>query len=305
MKMFTALIAGLAMLFTAQAYAGVIESLPAETKLVAKVDFQTLKDSEIYRSIHEKHAAKILQGEAFLLQAAGLDINSVKAVWLAGVEQNRGIIIIEGDFNAVNISAAIGANKENEILGRTDCLFSARCPDKKQNGKKNLVMLVDAKTAVVGNPDLAEEFLKNFKSGKSLLAADKLASLSDCFNGGKYLIKASLLGFKPEDVVKNPILANVAAAELCINAVDGLSADAKLLMKGEENVIAVEQILNGFITIIKANPKADEKNKEVRDEFLNNLSIVRNGPELLASTKISNSVIDKVINARGQEQENE
>ncbi len=55
--------------------------------------------------------------------------------------------------------------------------------------------------------------------------------------------------------------------------------------------MALEQILNGFVTIIKANPRADEKNKELRDEFLNNLSIARNGTELTASTKIRGDII--------------
>ncbi len=293
MKMLTALIAGIAVLFSVQSYAGIIESLPAETRLVAKADMQALKGSDLYKSVREKFASKFLNGEAMLLQASGLDFNKVKTLWLAAIEENKGVFVIEGDFNANDISAAVSANRENEIVTRTGSLFAAMCPDKRQN-KKNLAILIDRNTAVVGDPIVAEEFLKYYTSGKGGMAPEKISSLNACFSGS-YIIKASLLGFKPDDLVKNPFLANVTAAEICISFTNGLTADAKLLMKGEENVMAVEQIIKGFVSIAKANPNADEKSKEIRDEFFNNLSINRNGLELTASTKIAGDTIDRLI----------
>lgn|GEM_PF-5045320 len=298
MKLFTALIAGIAVMFSVQTYAGVLESIPAETKIVAKLDMNVLRDSDVYKALRGKFVDKFMDGEAKLLQGAGLDLNKLKSVWLAAVEDKKGVIVIEGEFDPIEISAAIGNNKENEVLNRKDCLFAALCPDNNQQGKKNLAVLIDEKTAVVGDQELAEAFLKNFKTGKGGIPAEKAIELTETFSG-KYLLKGVLLGFKKEDLTDKPFLATVSNAELTVGFDQGLSANAKVTVKDEANATAIEQMLNGFIALAKMNPNQEEKNNPVREEVLKNIQLNRKGVEITANTRIGDELINQLINMAG------
>ena len=125
----------------------IISKLPASTKVVAKLNLDRLRNSLFYANLEKQNLDKILQAQDKMTANIGIDPSTITSVWFAGVKQKEGMIILQGQFDAAAIRAAVSDKAECQIIERDDCELAVYSK-KKNNPEKNLSVLLDQNTII-------------------------------------------------------------------------------------------------------------------------------------------------------------
>lgn len=288
-KLFISLAAFFSIFMTAAAFE-VASYFPPETKLIAKLDLEKLRANKFSTRIKEKHQDKIQVFEDKFLNGTGIDIQNIKTIWLAGVEQGNGILIFEGSFDRSAISEAVSRKPENQAIEKNGCMFAVMCPGMKDKTKKNLAALIDESIIVVGKPDLADKFIENYSGKTAGLDENTIKIFSE-----PKVFKAVLLSISQEMIQKKPFMADVQSGSFEMDLDDHALLNLQINTSNKEQAEAVKQILDGMVKLNKTNKASDEKRVLLKNDFLNNLEIDCTGNSVIAQSSINGQTLDKII----------
>ncbi len=270
--------------------AGIMESFPAETTGVARLDIRKLRENPLFKTFKEMNYDKHLIASEVMAGETGLDIDSIGRIWLGWVEKGRGVVALEGDFDVKRISQTIGARKDCAAVKIPGCQFAAMVPAKGVPGQQNLAAVIDGRTIAVGEAVLTNEFVRSFSSGKPAqdLASKKLLS------GGK-IFEAAIFEVPKELLKEKKFLENVVSGTFDIDLQKDADMNMSLTLSSPEQAEGVQQMLQGLISLQKMSKRQNMPANPLQEEFLRSLVIKSQGSSIVANAKISGGSLLKAM----------
>jgi len=269
------------------------DKLPAKVKIIAKLDLAKLRNSQFFSKIETRHAERIQLFRDRLGMAAGVDPESVKTVWLAGIKKGEGMLVLQGDFDSNRISDAVSGKAEVELVERAGCDLAMFCPDQRKGGK-NLVVILDEHTMAVGKRDCVDAFIASYQGKGESLAPTEAEKVRNAL-GKDAVFQGVLIQMPAGAAEKKPMLAGIEGAQVLINVAEDLIFDLNIKLVNEEQAIAMQQIVTGIVALHQLNKAGDEKCQLARENALANLDIKQEGSKVNVVTKIDADILNQMI----------
>lgn len=270
-----------------------ISKLPATTKVVAKLNLDRLRNSQLYANLEKQNLAKIEEAQDKIIGKIGIDPKTISAIWLAGVKKKEGMIILKGQFDPAIIKAAVTENPDCQIIERKDCELAVYCKNK-NNPDKNLAVILDLNTLAIGEPAFVDLFISNYKGKNSVLSADKIARTVTSLDKN-VLFQGILLETPDNNNPKNQLASSVLGGSATLDVTDKITCSADITMKNEDSARAATQILFGLLAMYEMNQPQTDKGEIVKESILSNLNIQQNGNAVNIKGGIGTQAIEQLI----------
>jgi hypothetical protein len=273
----------------------VLSALPGDTKLVARIDLNQLRENKFYQQIEDANLDKYEQFQQMMVMLSGIDIEQIEKAWIAGKEKEQGLVVLEGKFDPARITAAVSMHQQIEQVKLDNCPLAVKLPDQKRPGEYNLAALLNNSVLVVGRPEYLKEFVKIYGTAKQKgLDKEKLEKARGFFEN-KAVCRAFLLDL-PKEMRQNFVFANVKSGEGILTLGDDLCVELKLITGNVKEAAAYVKLLESLIVLRKDNNRWIDK--PGAKQLFDNLKIENQGQVVLLSSKISAALIEKMINSR-------
>ncbi len=274
----------------------VIEKIPSETRFFARFDLKTLRQNSFYMKLQDQNKEQLNFFSAIFALMSGINIDDINLVYLLAKGQDDGFILLDGNFHIDRIKQIVSMNKTNQVLNLENVIFAAEIPDNKNHDKKNLAVIIDNNTILIGNHDRVVEFI-NVINGKGTLMDEKRINVLKEEYLEPAIFHLSVIEL-PSEMLENQVLKNFSAAELKADLNDGLLINIKIFMIDSQIAKATEQIINGVVVYLKRvelQEIMDETAKILKNEILETITAQSNGDEVLLKTKIKENALERII----------
>lgn len=288
------LIVGLFCSVAASVTAGdLLPKLPGNTKIVARLDLDRLRNSKVYSTIEKDNLEKLEKAQTDIASAIGIDVTSVASAWLVGVKKGQGMIVLEGEFDPVSVKEVLSLNPQMKVVERDDVDFAVYVPDKKKN-TENLAVILDKSVLAIGNPAFVDTFISAYKGKGKGLSADKLKMASSSL-GKKVLFQGILLESPETEQGNNPILAAIQGGNATLDVTDKVTCSANITCDTEKNAMKMTQMLYGLLALYEMKQAQSYKGEIAKESILKNLKITPKGNTISISGGLGPAVVEQLI----------
>ncbi len=293
-------LAALAMAWNAAAadLTDAVAAMPKETKAIIHVNLEKARQTPAVVKIRELFAVERLRMVDKIQAKTGIDIEKIKEVWIAGESKRKGLVILKGEFDAdaMRQAAALIGEEKVEVVSRDGVAFAAVVNTPRHGGGPKLGVLVDESTLVAGDQAAVEEYLSAGKGEGEGLASEAAGTAGSFFNDAS-IVQGMLLSMPQDAVRKNPMLASVKGGTLVVDMDKEFKSSLELLVGTEEQAVALEQIINGFVGFGKLAAPADPAKRAMHENFYKNLSITREGTKVTVGMLVAEADLSQMIDS--------
>lgn len=225
--------------------ADITRGFARNTKIVARLDAENLRKQPLFIHAMDQKAGGLVNFTTQIRQWTGLDLDTVKAIWLTVEGEDRAAAILEGEFNADLIADAVYRIDTAQPVQREGVPFAVMLPDDKKPGQFNLAAILDDKTLIIGQPEVADAYIACFTGMEKGLGPDDLAKLGG-LKQTDAMLHAVVLGFEEKEIRKNPWMRAITGGELMANLDKELAVNAYIGVANPDMVEPVCRTICGF-----------------------------------------------------------
>ena len=216
-----------------------------DTQAVIRVDAQQLRKQPLFVQAMDQKAGGLVNFTAQIRQWTGIDLDTVKNIWVAVEGKDMAVFILEGTFNADLIADAVYRIDTAQPVQREGVPFSVMLPDDKKPGQFNFAAILDDNTMVFGNPEVADAYIACFTGVEKGLPPEQKAKLA-AMTDSEAMVHAVLLAFDDAELEKNPWMAAITGGELMANLDKDLAVNAYVSVSNPNMVEPVCRTICGL-----------------------------------------------------------
>lgn len=217
-----------------------------QVNLVAHVNLEKARASELWRAAESKLSEKIARARDGLRGKTGVSPEDVRDAWLFGFKRHSGAVALKGSFDcsAIRQAASDAGLKDLSLPG---CLLAVQF----EGRQGNLMMgaLADSETLVLGDVSSVELALQSLRAGGLLPSLERMLG-----GGSGEAVEARLISMPEEARRINPMASSVKSARGQIRLESGVEVRIDVDAQSPESALAMEQILQGLVALAKASP---------------------------------------------------
>ena len=135
------------------------KTIPADAKIVLRMDVAGMRLSELGADLLTLHDARLREIKLFATQYAGLDLDLIGRAWVLSAKPDTGVVVFEGSFDAAQVRAKFGLLPNVTELKRDGCAYVARFKDDKKD-RMQLGAIIDGHTLALGDEPSMEHYLE-------------------------------------------------------------------------------------------------------------------------------------------------
>jgi len=217
-----------------------------DTLAVLRIDTKQLMDQTLYL---EFLAAKAGGGQTFpekVLQATGIDLNTVSEVWIGLRGRQQLVVVLKGSFDPATVEARVRNIETIQVLPTPGVALAVIINQKNNPERSNEAVLLDKETLVFGKPQLVDGFLTALLGDGPGLSAAQAAQVA-ALHESKALLAATILGLPPGMEQQKPWVAlfTSAAGQATLGKQD-VVIDVALGLAKPEMIEPATKLIEGF-----------------------------------------------------------
>lgn len=273
----------------------VLKSLPIRTSLVAKFNLDEIKKIKFIKDyLADTNNIKVAELRSAIKGYTGLDIMSVKELWIATGTEEEMLFIARGGFSTIPVEQSLRKVNKYGDMKIPGVHFASLFDDESKPGKKNLIAILDDKTVILGDPKFGEKYLDVYTGKKTGVTATELKILEKLEKSTSLVHAKSLNLYIPPKEMNNPVLNNIKSADLVIDQNSKyLTAKLETEAKDTSTLNGVSLFLNGLID--NARKAEDPNQNPIVKEGLKYAKVRNSSRGLSLDTKFSLSTLELLL----------
>jgi len=265
-----------------------------ETLAVVRLDMQQLRMMPLIMQVLEAKTKGYDLLVSNVQEWTGLDLDAASVGWLGVAENDRVVIVLEGNFDSRAMQDKIPMIDKAQIVHLENVLLAFLLADDKKPGKSNLAVLVNENRVVFGNPELADTFLAAYAGHDVGLAAEKAAFVKSMLPA-KSAVQVALLRLPAKEMAKNPWMKLITGGILYADMEDTLQIEVSVFAQKTEMLAPVKDILEGLRDVYKLLDEEHQKLDHKVELLLENLQVEVDKKSLMLSVEIDAAEVERFI----------
>jgi len=273
----------------------VVGSFPDECLMVGRLDVHGFRAVPVVRNILDNQLG---QAAAFIEQIrtwTGVDLNTATTLWLGVAKKDHGVFVLEGQFDVEEIKGAMLNIDAAQIVPKEFVPIAALLPDEKKPGTYNLGAVLDDRTIVLGQPEVAEHFIDAYtKVAATGLGKGKLDRVQG-LRSSQALFHGFILGLEPQELQKNPWLNYLTHGEFTADVDGDLAVCLSVGVRNPDMVEPLQKILQGLVSVFSKMDEPHRKGDRIQKMLVDNATISAEGSILVLRSKLKEQFINELV----------
>ncbi|MCK5805550.1 MAG: hypothetical protein KAI66_22145 [Lentisphaeria bacterium] len=245
-------------------------SFPAKTRVVIRVDADKLRTLPVFQQFLTNKVGDQQEFFQTIKTWSGIDLDSVKEVWVGVLKKDHAVIVLKGDFDLDTIRTAVMQIDTAQVAMRPQVPFSVMLADDKRPGEFNLAALLDDSTVAIGRPELVDEYISSYVTDDFAMSEDRAAIAKD-LAGSPWGVDVALFEMGPEELAKNPWMKLISWVRFRGEMKEDLALQLILAPTEEKAALATKNLLDSARTLYLMVPKESQKLKGIKEFLLKNV----------------------------------
>ncbi len=249
----------LAILATAASATDITGIIPADTRLIVRIDVGRTIQSPLAKDLQDIHHAKITNLKTFFKENIGFDFMLTEEAWLLSGKPDTGVVLLKGNIDAVEIKGKFGQLPNVTEMKYDGIKYVVKFKDDKKD-KWQLGAVLGRDVLAIGDVPSMEHFLKACQGKVETMDADD-ANVKQIANSRSHLAATLLGDMTAWDKTFDPDIAKVLKGIWFSVDVDAdLSAKLTVKCDSERSADGIVKVIEGLIILkgdskeIRANP---------------------------------------------------
>lgn len=269
-------------------------SLPAEIKIVVRLDMEKLKSVPVIQRVMDDEFGKVATITEQIRSWVGVDLKRVDTIWVGVEKDEHAVFILDGEFDVEYIRSCLLNVETARMVQRPQVPVAALLPDDKKPGKYNLAAVLDDSTIVFGLPELADKYLAVLTGTAAGLDSAAQVQL-DALRDSSALLHAMILGLAPEQVAENPVLAHLEMAEITVDSAPDLLLRAAVTVKNADMLESLRLIAEGLVGMYREFDPAQRGDNQLKNTVIDSVVASVEEGRLLLRSRLPEAMINELI----------
>ncbi len=272
-------------------------SFPDRCTVIGRLDVAAFRAIPVVRQAFDSHGGHMTAFVDQVREWVGVDLDTVRRVWLGVEKDGVAVVALEGAFDAGLIQGGILNIDTAQFVPKEGVPMCVLLPDEKKPGQVNMAAVLDDRTLVLGQPAITEDFIDAFTGVAKGASSARLRQVRGLVDSDP-LLHAFIFGVAPKDLEKNPWLNLLSHGELKADLAGDMVIQLAIGSKTPELLKPLQGIVEGALAVYKQMDGRHRKVKPGQKLLLDNMVCSVSEQQIVLESTIPEQALNGLISAK-------